>query len=108
MVETLRKKRKYTAKEGAARLGLSERYVRQLVAQPRDEWLAEKAAEREAIRVFHDDEEHSWTQTAAHFGLHVDTVKRRAYTARKERAAELKESDRRVPEGHETPSGEAS
>lgn len=108
MVETMRKKRKYTAKEGAARLGLSERYVRQLVAQPRDEWLAEKAAERESIRAFHDDEGHSWTQTAAHFGLHVDTVKRRAYNARKERAAEREEAERKAREASEPPLFEAS
>ena len=108
MVETMRRKRKYTAKEGAARLGLSERYVRQLVAQPRAEWIAEKAAEREAIRVFHDDEGHSWTQTAAHFGLHVDTVKRRAYTARKERAAERVEAEQKAREASEPPLFEAS
>lgn len=96
MVDTMRQKRKYTAKEGAARLGISERYVRQLVAQPRAEWIAEKAAEREEIRVFHDEEGHSWTQTAAHFGLHVDTVKRRAYTARKERAAERAEAEHKA------------
>ena len=44
------------------------------------------ATERESIRAFHDDAGHSWPETAEHFGLHVDTVKRRAYRARKERA----------------------
>lgn len=102
------RQRKYTAKEGASRTGISERHVRRLVAQPRDEWLAEKAAEREAIRAFHDEEGHSWTQTAAHFGLHVDTVKRRAYNARKERAAERKEAERKAREANEPPLFEAS
>lgn len=88
-------RRRMTAREGAARTGVSERHVRRLVAQPRDEWIADMAAEREAIRAFHDDEGHSWPETAKHFGLHVDTVKRRAYRARKERAAE--ERARREP-----------
>ena len=67
---------------------MSTRTAQRWTSQPRAQWIAEKAAEREAIRAFHDEDGHSWTQTAAHFGLHVDTVKRRAYTARKERAAE--------------------
>jgi hypothetical protein len=102
------RQRKYTAKEGASRTGISERHVRRLVALPRDEWLAEKAAERESIRAFHDEQGHSWTQTAAHFGLHVDTVKRRAYTARKERAAEREEAERKARKADEPPLFEAS
>lgn len=102
------RQRKYTAKEGAERTGISERHVRRLVATPRAEWLAEKASEREAIRAFHDDEGHSWTQTAAHFGLHVDTVKRRAYNARKERATEREEAERKAREASEPPLFEAS
>lgn len=84
------RQRKYSAKEGATRTGISERHVRRLVAVPREDWLADKAAEREAIRAYHDDAGHTWPQTAEHFGLHPDTVKRRAYTARKERAAAQK------------------
>ena len=79
--------RRVTAKEGALLTGVSERQVRRLVALPRDEWLTKKADEREAILTFHDDEGHSWTQTAAHYGLHVDTVRRRARRARRDRAA---------------------
>lgn len=102
------RQRKYTAKEGAERTGVSERHVRRLVALPRDEWLAEKAAEREAIRAFHDDEGHSWPETAEHFGLHYDTVKRRAGRARKERAAERAEAERKSREASEPPLFEAS
>lgn len=81
-------KRPETAKQTAEKLGVSERTVRRLIAQPRDEWRAEQAGRRERIRAYHDDEKHSWTQTAQHFKLHVDTVKRLSYRARKERAAE--------------------
>lgn len=85
---TERAKRRVTAAEGARITGLSARHVQRLVAQSRDEWLAEQAARRERIRAYHDDEGHSWPQTAKHFGLHLDTVKRLGYRARKERAAE--------------------
>lgn len=88
MSAALPEKRPETAKETAHKLGVSERTVRNLVAQPRDEWRADQAAKRERIRAYHDDEQHSWTQTALHFKLHVDTVKRLSYRARKERAAE--------------------
>ena len=67
--------------------GLSIATIRRHTSLPRDEWLTKKAAEREAILTFHDDEGHSWTQTAKHFGLHVDTVRRRARRARRDRAA---------------------
>lgn len=80
--------RRVTARQGAEMFGVSERHIRRLVALPRAEWLQKMADERETIRKFHDDEGHSWTQTAAHFGLHVETVKERAYRARKERGAE--------------------
>lgn len=67
--------------------GLSIATIRRHTSLPREEWLTKKAAEREAILTFHDDEGHSWTQTAKHFGLHVDTVRRRARRARRDRAA---------------------
>ena len=98
-------KRRMTAREGSVRTGVSARHVRRLVALPRAEYIAEKAAEREAIRAFHDDEGHSWPQTAEHFGLHLNTVKQRAYRARKERAAE-RETVKQIES--ETPLSEAS
>ena len=88
MIETERPKRRVTAREGARITGLSERYIRQLVAQPRDEWLAEQAERREAIRAYHDDEGHTWEETAWHVGTSIYNVQKRAYRARKERAAE--------------------
>ena len=85
-----RKKRRLTAREGAALTGVTPRHVRRLVALPRDEWLAQMAVEREAIRAYHDDQGHSWTETAAHFKLHVGTVKQRAYRACIERTVSFK------------------
>lgn len=82
-----------TAKEAARRAGRSTRTAQRWTSQPRDQWLADKAAEREAIRVYHDEEGHSWPETGKHFGLAEDTVKRRAYRARKERAAEKREAE---------------
>lgn len=79
----------YTAREAAEVVGTSVRTAQRWTAIPRDEWLKNMAIERETIRVFHDDEGHSWPETAKHFGLSVDTVKRRAYRARKEREQEI-------------------
>lgn len=69
--------------------GLSRATIARHTSRNRDEWLQQKADEREAIRTFHDDNGHSWTETAGHFRLNVSTVKRRAYRARKERAQEV-------------------
>lgn len=68
------------------RTGLSPATIARHTSRTRDEWLQQKADEREAIRAFHDDEGHSWAETAKHFRLDVSTVKRRAYRARKEQA----------------------
>lgn len=79
----------YTAKEAAELVGTSVRTAQRWTAIPRAEWLSRVAAERETIRAYHDDKGHSWSDTAKHFGVSVDTVKRRAYRARKERAQEI-------------------
>ena len=63
--------------------GLSPATIKRWTSRSRDEWLQQKADEREAIRALH-----SWPQTAKHFRLDVSTVKRRAYRARKERQQE--------------------
>lgn len=77
-----------TAKEAAKRVGTSERTARRWTSRNRAEWIAQKAAEREEIRAYHDDEGHSWSQTAKHYGVTIEAVKQRAYRARKEREAE--------------------
>lgn len=81
----------HTAREAANIVGTSVRTAQRWTAVSREEWLQKMASEREAIRAFHDDQNHSWPETAAEFGVSVDTVKRRAYRARKERSAEVAE-----------------
>jgi DNA-directed RNA polymerase specialized sigma24 family protein len=85
-------KRRVTAREGAAELGITARQVRRLVALPRDEWIQQMAADREAIRVYHDDGGHSWRETGEHFGISEPTARERGYRARKERAREAEEA----------------
>lgn len=75
--------------------GLSRATIARHTSRNREQWLQQKADEREEIRAFHDVEGHSWTETAKRFGLDISTVKRRAYRARKERAQE--EADRAQP-----------
>lgn len=74
--------------ELATKTGLSQRTIARHTSRTREEWLAQKAAQREAIRAYHDEEGHSWAETAKHFGLDYSTVKQRGYKARKERAEE--------------------
>lgn len=84
-----------TAKEVARRVGTSARTAQRWTSRTREEWIQQKADEREEIRAFHDEQGHSWTETAARYRLDISTVKRRAYRARKERAQE--EAERLQP-----------
>lgn len=68
--------------------GLSRATIVRHTSRTREEWIAQKAQEREEIRAYHDDQGHSWSQTAKHFGLSTSTVQQRARRARKERAEE--------------------
>ena len=75
--------------------GLSRATIARHTSRTRGEWIQQKADEREEIRAFHDEQGHSWTETAARYRLDISTVKRRAYRARKERAQE--EAERAQP-----------
>lgn len=86
--KTIRKKRPVTAREAAEAYGVSIRTVQSWVAMKREDWIDEQATLREAIRAYHDDEGHSWSQTAEHFKMSTSAVRQRAYKARKEREAE--------------------
>lgn len=66
-------KRKRTAREVAAQLGVSERTVRKFVAQPRDEYLAEAAERRVRIRAMRA-EGLSMRKIAAKEGVTVGAV----------------------------------
>lgn len=84
-------------------LGVSKRTVQRLTSKSRQQYLQEQAERRERVRVYHDDEGHSWTETASHFGVHVDTVKRLAYRARKERAPRTLERGGNTPRINQQP-----
>lgn len=77
--------------------GLSEATIKRWTSRSRAEWIQQKADEREEIRAFHDEQGHSWTETAARYRLDISTVKRRAYRARKERAAEQPSNPQGAP-----------
>ena len=90
---TLRKKRPLPASEMAEMFGVNPRTIRSWNAMKREDWIDEQAATREAIRAFHDDEHHTWPQTAEHFNMSQGAVRQRCYRARKERAAEAERRD---------------
>lgn len=78
--------------ELAQKSGLSRGTIIRHTSRTRKQWIEQKAQEREAIRAYHDDEGHSWSQTAKHFGLSTSTVQQRARRARRERAEEQDQS----------------
>lgn len=74
--------------ELAQKSGLSRGTIIRHTSRTREQWMEQKAQEREAIRAYHDDEGHSWSQTAKHFKLSLSTVQQRARRARRERTEE--------------------
>lgn len=103
VIQTIRKKRPLPARQLAEMYDVTPRTIMRWAAQTRSDWIDEQAAGREAIRAYHDDDGHSWTQTAKHFHLSLSTVKERAYRARKERAAEAEEKARNEVHKNEVP-----
>lgn len=95
-IQTIRKKRPLPAKELAEAYGVSVRTIKYWNSQTREDWIDEQATLRESIRAYHDDDGHSWSQTAAHFTMTQGAVRQRAYRARKERAAEVEEKARHM------------
>lgn len=71
-------KRKRTAREVAEQLGVSERTVRNFVAQPREEYLAEAAERRKRIRTLRAEglsmraiaAQEGITPGAVHYAIH--------------------------------------
>lgn len=103
VIQTIRKKRPLPARQLAEMYDVTPRTIMRWAAQTRADWIDEQAAGREAIRAYHDDDGHSWPQTAEHFHLSLSTVKERAYRARKERAAEAEEKARNEVHKNEVP-----
>ncbi|WP_417353805.1 hypothetical protein [Gordonibacter pamelaeae] len=82
---------------------MSIRTVKSWNSQTREDWIDEQAATREAVRAYHDDEGHTWPQTAEHFNMSQGAVRQRCYRARKERAAEAEEKARNEAHKNEVP-----
>lgn len=89
-IQTIRKKRPMKAREAAEKYEVSVRTIYRWNSMRREDWIDEQAATREAVRAYHDDDGHSWSETATHFGMSLSAVRNRAYRARKERAEEAK------------------
>ena len=87
---TLRKKRPVSARELAEAYGVSTRTIQSWVAMKREDWI-------DAVRSYHDDEGHTWPQTAEHFNMSQGAVRQRCYRARKEREAEAAEKSKHLP-----------
>lgn len=96
-IQTIRKKRPLPAKELAEIYDVSTRTIYRWNSQTREDWINDQATLRESIRDYHDDEGHSWSQTAEHFGMSQGAVRQRCYRARKEREAEAAEKAKRLP-----------
>jgi transposase len=96
-IQTIRKKRPLPAKELAEMYDVSVRTIKRWNSQTREDWIDEQATLREAIRAYHDDEGHSWSETTKHFGMSSSAVRQRCYRARKEREAEAAEKSKHLP-----------
>ena len=96
-IQTIRRKRPLPAKELAEMYDVSVRTIKRWNSQTREDWIDEQAAMRESIRAYHDDEGHTWPQTAEHFGMSSSAVRQRCYRARKEREAEAAEKSKHLP-----------
>lgn len=101
--KTIRKKRPLPARVVAEMYGVSIRTVKSWNSQTREDWIDEQAATREAVRTYHDDEGHTWPQTAEHFNMSQGAVRQRCYRARKERAAEAEEKAKEEAHKNEVP-----
>lgn len=102
-LQTIRKKRPMTARKLAAMYDVSPRTIVRWNSQTRQDWINDQADLRESIRVYHDDEGHSWNETVEHFNMSSSAVRQRCYRARKERAAEAEERAKNEVHKNEVP-----
>lgn len=75
-------RRKMTAKEAAARLGVSERTVQRIAAEPREEFLARAAARREQAATLRA-QGLSYKRVAEEMGCSIGAVSRLLHDARR-------------------------
>lgn len=96
-------RRSHSIAETAAAFEVSPATVIAETAALRRDYREAQLHRRELIRAHHDDQQHSWRQTADAFDIHPDTARRLARRARTERAAELREIERLSREAQEPP-----
>jgi len=80
-------RRKRTAREMAAQLGASERTVRNIIAEPRTEFLSRAAAKRK-MAVELREQGRTYSEIATTMGLAIGSVGKLLYDARKQAARE--------------------
>lgn len=91
-IQTVRGKRRDTARNLAAQHGVSDRTVRRLKAQSRQEWLQEQRERRRAIlETYEISPEMTWEMVGAKFGVKSETARSLGMRARREREAEERE-----------------
>ncbi|WP_253687312.1 hypothetical protein [Cutibacterium modestum] len=81
-----------TTREAAEITGLSTRSIRRWTSMPRNQYIREQERRREEIRAYHDDQGHTWPETAKHYGTTESNVKQLAYRARRKNAREAEEA----------------
>lgn len=69
-------RRKMTAKEAAARLGVSVRTVQRIVAEPREEYLARAAALREQVLHLREVEKLPYKEISKQLNVPAGTARR--------------------------------
>lgn len=69
-------RRKITAKEAANKFGISERSVRRIVAEPREEWLARAAQKRDEVIRLREIEKLPYKVIAEQVGVPSGTARR--------------------------------
>lgn len=79
---TVRRRRKATAREMAARLGVSDRTIRRLVAESRDDYIS-RAEQRRLAAVELREAGESWAMVAEKLGTSVDGAKALGQRAKK-------------------------
>ncbi|KYH45379.1 helix-turn-helix domain-containing protein [Branchiibius sp. NY16-3462-2] len=84
MVAEQPQRRKMTAKEAAARLGVSVRTVQRIVAEPREEYLARAAALREQVLQLREVEKLPYKEISERLGIPASSARRIIAESRKQ------------------------
>ena len=88
MVAERPQRRKITAKEAAQRFGISERSVRRIVAEPREEYLSRAAALREQVLHLREVEKLPYKEISEQLNVPAGTARRIVALHRKQQREE--------------------